>query len=263
MLIDTHCHLYQIDDVDSAVRRAAENGVRRIVVVTEDLASMRKAMEMKRRSDGLLAGLGLHPALVNRMPQEEVAAGLDFIRRHLSEADLLGEAGLDFKVLERPEDEAFQRSILCQQFDMARQARRPVNLHSRRALRETLEEAIRFHRETGLNAQMHWFTQSKKLVRKACEEGIYISVGPSVLDRPDVREVVKAIAEDLLLLETDSPVPFGGQRSEPRWVRRVAQAVSETRGLDFETTVGRTAENFERFLGRGADRPGTDFGGGG
>ena len=251
MLIDTHCHLYQIADVEAAVRRAAEQDVRRIVVVSEDAASMRKALDLKGRFDGVMAGLGLHPALVNRMPAAEVEAGLAFIGAHLGEADALGEAGLDFKVLERPEDEAFQRSVLERQFEMARAAKRPVNLHSRRALRETLEEAVRFRRETGLNAQMHWFTQSRKLVRKACDQGIYVSAGPSVLDRPDTQEVVRAIADDLLLLETDSPVPFGEEQSEPAWVRRVAQKVAEVRGTDYETLAGRVAENFERYLGRG------------
>jgi len=251
MLIDTHCHLYQIADVEGAVRRAREQGVRRIVVVSEDAASMRRALDLKGRFEGVMAGLGLHPALVNRMPAAEVEAGLAFLREHLREADVLGEAGLDFKVVERPEDEAFQRSLLERQFELAREAQRPVNLHSRRALRETLEEAIRFRRETGLNAQMHWFTQSKRLVRQACDQGIYVSVGPSVLDRPDTQEVVKGIADDLLLLETDSPVPFGEAQSEPAWVRRVAEKVAEVKGMDYEALAEQTAENFERYLGRG------------
>ena len=251
MLIDTHCHLYQIADVEAAVRRAQEQGVRRIVVVSEDAASMQKVMDLKGRFEGVMAGLGLHPALVNRMPPEGVEAGLAFIRAHLGEADVLGEAGLDFKVVERAEDGAFQRSLLERQFEAAREARKPVNLHSRRALRETLEEAVRFRRETGLNAQMHWFTQSKKLVRRACDQGVYVSVGPSVLDRPDVQEVVRVIADDLLLLETDSPAPFGEAQSEPAWVRRVAERVAEVRGTDYDRLAGQTAENFEQYLGRG------------
>lgn len=250
MLADTHCHLYQIADVEAAVRRAREQGVRRIVVVAEDAASMRKALDLKGQFEGVMAGLGLHPALVNRMPPEEVEAGMAFLRAHLREADVLGEAGLDFKVVERAEDGAFQRTLLDRQFEAAREAGKPVNLHSRRALRETLEEAVRFRRETGLNAQMHWFTQSRKLVRLACDQGVYVSVGPAVLDRPDVQEVVKAIAGDLLLFETDSPVPFGEAQSEPAWVRRVAERVAEVRGADFEALTGRVAENFERFMGR-------------
>ena len=250
MLTDTHCHLYQIADAEAAVRRAEGQGVRQIVVVSEDAESMRKALDLKGRFEGVMAGLGLHPALVNRMPPEAVEAGMAFIRAHLREADVLGEAGLDFKVVEKPEDEAFQRRLLQEQFEAARGARKPVNLHSRRALRETLEEAVRFRRETGLNAQMHWFTQSKKLVRLACEQGVYVSVGPSALDRPDVQEVVRAIADDLLLFETDSPVPFGEAASEPAWVRRVAEKVAEVRGADFEALAGRVDENFERFLGR-------------
>jgi TatD DNase family protein len=250
MLVDTHCHLYQIEDVEAAMRRASEQGVRRVVVVSEDAASMRKALDLRAGHPGVLAGLGLHPALVNRMPAGEVEEALNLVRERLPGADVLGEAGLDFKVLERPGDEAFQREVLSRQLDAARAARKPVNLHSRRALRETLDEAIRFRRETGLNAQMHWFTQSRKLVRKACEAGIYVSVGPAVLDRGDVREVCREIADDLLLLETDSPVPFGEESSEPSWLERVARVVAEVRGADFEAVAALTSANFDRFLGR-------------
>ena len=167
MLIDSHCHLYQIPDVASSVGRASESGVQRIVVVSEDLASMEKAMNLSRCYDEVMVGLGLHPALVNGMPPEAIDAGMAFIRSHLDEVDMLGEAGLDFKVAKQPEEQALQRSVLNQQFELAAEKRKPVNLHSRRALRETLEEGFRFHEKTGLNVQMHWFTQSKKLVKKS------------------------------------------------------------------------------------------------
>ena len=250
MLIDSHCHLYQIPDVASSVGRASESGVQRIVVVSEDLASMEKAMNLSRCYDEVMVGLGLHPALVNGMPPEAIDAGMAFIRSHLDEVDMLGEAGLDFKVAKQPEEQALQRSVLNQQFELAAEKRKPVNLHSRRALRETLEEGFRFHEKTGLNVQMHWFTQSKKLVKKACEAGIFISVGPAVLHRSETQEVVKTIADDLLLLETDSPVPFGDERSEPAWITRVAQRVAEVRDVDFETIERQTEVNFERYLGK-------------
>ena len=90
----------------------------------------------------------------------------------------------------------------------------------------------------------------KNSSKKACEAGIFISVGPAVLHRSETQEVVKTIADDLLLLETDSPVPFGDERSEPAWITRVAQRVAEVRDVDFETIERQTEVNFERYLGK-------------
>ena len=71
---------------------------------------------------------------------------------------------------------ALQEEMLEKQFEIAARNGKPVNLHSRRGLRQVMERAVAYHRETGLNAQLHWFTQSRKLVRICNEEGIYVSV---------------------------------------------------------------------------------------
>ena len=98
-------------------------------------------------------------------------------------------------------------------------------------------------------AQLHWFTHSKKLVRICNEEGIYVSVGPTAIHDEQTQGVACEIDRELLLLETDAPVPIGGVQGHPARVRAVAEKLAELRGLEMEELAALTAANAERYLG--------------
>ncbi len=246
MLVDSHCHLDQFADVASVLAAAAQAGVGQIVAVSENANSMRAVRALKRRyADRVLAGLGLHPAWVTQATDAELADALAYLSAHLPEADVLGEVGLDYKWATSPQQQAQQQQVLAQQLDLAAQCGKPINLHSRRAQRQTLERAVEFRRRTQLNAQLHWFTQSKKLVRICRAERIYVSVGPSVLCDRQTQAVVAEIDRELLLLETDAPVPIGGIAGHPARVAAVAAKLAELIGF----TEAEAAANWARYLG--------------
>lgn len=246
MLVDSHCHLDQFADAADVLAEAAQAGVGQVVAVSESADSMRRVRALKRQHPGqVLAGLGLHPAWITQATDAERADALAYLAAHLPEADVLGEVGLDYKWATSPAQQAQQQDILAQQLALAAQCGKPINLHSRRAQRQTLERAVEFRRRTQLNAQLHWFTQSKKLVRICRAEGIYVSVGPSVLSDPQTQAVVAEIDRALLLLETDAPVPIGGVAGHPARVAAVAAKLAELIGFTHEEA----AANWARYLG--------------
>ncbi len=249
-LFDAHCHLDQLADPDQAVERALAAGVTRILSVSEGLESGRKVLELKKRHPGTVAaGLGIHPMYSVRLSGEEIEEGIAFIERHLEEADALGEVGLDFKHARTEEQRTFQRRLLDRLLVLARSVKKPVNLHSRWSERAVMEVAIRYRRAGGAQALLHWFTSSVKLVRICAEEGVFISVGPSILSSEQTQKVCRHLPEELLLLETDSPVPFDGEPAEPAWVARVFEKLAEVRGADSEKLEAQVNENFQRYLG--------------
>lgn len=211
---------------------------------------MPAVLALKRRHpEQVLAGLGMHPAWVTRAGEQEVAKGLRWLEANLAKADVLGEVGLDFKWAVTDEQQAWQQDILVRQFDLAERFRKPVNLHSRHAQRQTMQRAIDFRRSTGLNAQLHWFTVSKKLVRICNDEGIYVSVGPTAIDDVRTQHVALAIDRALLLLETDAPVPIGGVVGHPARVAEVAQKMAQVMDLSMGEISALTAANLQRYLG--------------
>jgi len=231
---DVHCHLYDRPGLEEEIARWKDQGVEWVLCVSEDQATMEKALRLKTGHPGFIrAGLGLHPAEAVLHP-EAVKGALAFMAAHLDEADMVGEAGLDFKYAETAEAREIQRAALAEQLRMAADARLGVNLHSRRAQRETMEEAVRFHASTGLPALLHWFTHSRKLVTRAAEGGVYISAGPAVLYSEETLRVAMAIPLDRLVLETDTPVAFNGVAADPSQIPAVAEGLARAHGMDGE-----------------------------
>lgn len=247
-LVDSHCHLDQFDDVAAVLQEAAACGVERVVAVSQEPESMRAVLELKRRFPRqILAGLGVHPVWATQH-DDEIEAALHWLSQYLESADVLGEAGLDYKWAQTAAEQARQVDVLERQLALAIECGKPINLHSRRCLRQTMDKAIEFRRQSGLNAQLHWFTESKKLVRICNDEGIYVSVGPTVLKHGPTQEVAREIADELLLLETDAPVSVGGERGHPRRLREVADCLAVLRGGTWCDIAAQTTANFGRFL---------------
>ncbi|MFH1569582.1 MAG: TatD family hydrolase [Gemmatimonadota bacterium] len=250
MLVDSHCHLDQVPDPEGALGEAAAAGVSLVAAVSQDRVSMAAALDLRARFAGrVLAGLGVHPEYVTRQPPEETDADLTFLADHLAEADLVGETGLDYKWAVEEGQRHRQDQVLERHFELAAAHRKPVNLHSRRSQRQVMERAVAFTRATGLAAQLHWFTHSRKLVHHCNGAGLYVSVGPSLLDDEPTCQVALAIADDLLLLETDTPVTIGGVAGHPRRLRAVAQKLAVLKGVSVQELAAGTTANFRRYLG--------------
>ncbi|MEJ5165898.1 MAG: TatD family hydrolase, partial [Thermoanaerobaculia bacterium] len=182
ILCDAHCHLYDVENLESEIKKCIEMGFKAILCVSEDLETMEKTLKIRDKFGEIIyPGLGIHPAVVSLSPEEEIENAFNFLKNHIKDTFCIGEIGLDFKYVEQEKDKEKQYFWLQEQLKLAKDEKKPINLHSRRALRETLKVAIDFHKETGLNALLHWFTHSKKLIKIAMEKGIYVSAGPSIL----------------------------------------------------------------------------------
>lgn len=253
-LTDTHCHLDQLGDAAAALAEAAAVGVDRVVAVAQDAASMAAVLDLAARFPGrVLPGLGVHPVEVTRRGADGVAPDLALLEGRLGDAAVIGETGLDHKWAATAAQRAEQAAVLERHLELAARAGRPVNLHSRRCLRQVLERAAAFHRDTGLGAQLHWFTQSRKLVHLSNDAGLYVSAGPAVLHDPQAAQVAGEVADDLLLLESDAPVPVGGSAGHPRRVREVFAKLAAVRGVAVERLAAQLAANLCRFLGAHVD----------
>jgi Tat protein secretion system quality control protein TatD with DNase activity len=91
---------------------------------------------------------------------------------------------------------------------------------------------------------MHWFTDSKKLIRICNNEGIYVSVGPSVINDIKVQHVALEIDPSLLLLETDAPVPIDGVPNHPGRVKQVAESIARLNGSELQDIAEQTSKKF-------------------
>ena len=107
---------------------------------------------------------------------------------------------------------------------------------------------------------IHCFTAGPDLARRALDIGFYISISgiATFKNATDLRETIKTIPLERLLVETDAPflapVPNRGRRNEPAFVADTAAALAELKGVTPEELARITTDNFYTLFSK-AKRP--------
>ena len=243
-LIDTHAHLEEIADLDSCLAETRSAGVIAIVAVGSDYASNERILEIAKSYPGFVfPALGLHPWNIK---QEEVDKSIEFIQRHIEEAVAIGEIGLDYhKRAVAKSPKGLQKNVLARLLDVAQRYDKPALVHSRYAWRDTLDLVV----QAGMRkAVFHWFTGPSSVLRDLIEQRCFVSATPAAGYHEEHRRTVREAPDELLLLETDSPVTYGrGSDSEfsakPKDVRRSLSAAAVLRKSSEEDIARITTEN--------------------
>lgn len=246
-LIDSHAHLEELGDLDPAINRAREAGVIAIVAVGSDYESNNRVLEIAARHEGFVyPALGLHPGVLDRVGPS-LERDLQFIESHLGRAVAIGEVGLDYhkRVLGSTGKER-QQAVFRTVLSLGRQHRKPVIIHSRYAWKDCLALTA----ESGVEAAVfHWYTGPESVLRGIIEAGHCVSAAIAAEYHAEHRRAIKQVPLDRLLLETDCPVMYQGQRSEPADVRRSLLAAADVTGHPPDVVAGHTTRNAARLFG--------------
>lgn len=229
--------------------RAAEAGVKGMVVVGADPVTSRQAVEIATSHPTIFCTVGIHPHDAAGV-EEATFTALEELARTTPKCVAIGEIGLDFYRNRSPRED--QERVFRRFLRMANELDKPVVIHDRDAHAETLamiKEAV------VTRGVMHCFSGDLDFARQCIEQGLYLSI-PGTVTYPSneqLREVVRTIPLERLLLETDcpylSPVPHRGKRNEPAYTRITAEKVAELRGLTVEDVGRITTMNAGRLFG--------------
>jgi len=240
-LTDTHAHLDACaEPAEALVARARAAGVERIVSVGSGLDSCRTTLAIAAREQGVFAALGIHP----HQAGDDDAGRLDELRELLGDerAVAVGETGLDFYRDYAPHDR--QRELFARQLELAAELGKAVVVHTRAASDETAEALEGFEGTVVL----HCFS-APELLPVALERGYYVSFAGNVTypSAEELREAVRLVPSDRLLVETDSPYlspqPRRGRPNEPANVVHTVAALAEARGEDADQLANRLDAN--------------------
>jgi TatD DNase family protein len=246
-LIDTHAHLDMPEfeaDLPQVIQRAHEADVSTIITVGIDPASCRKAIEIAEAYPNVFAIVGVHPHDAAQVGEQELDV-LKTVARH-AKVKAWGEIGLDFyRNLSPPE---IQQERFRQQITIAKELKLPLVIHSRSATRETIA-CLQEEKAWETGGVIHCFSGDAKTAAQYLEMGFVISI-PGVITfnkAQGLREVVRGLPAEAMLLETDAPflapVPHRGKRNEPAYVRVVAETIAEIRGEDISEVAAVTTKN--------------------
>jgi TatD DNase family protein len=149
-----------------------------------------------------------------------------------------------------------QREVFLEQLKIAREAGKPIVIHTREAWAETMA-VLREHWE-GQRAMVHCFTGTVEQAREALGLGFHLGFGGvmTFAKAESVREAARITPDGRLLLETDAPylapVPYRGKRNEPAYTAHTARKLAEVRGVDVEEIGRVTTANFEQLCLQGS-----------
>lgn len=247
MLIDSHCHLdmFEADELDAVLHRAANAGVGRIITIGTRLSQSAQLMVLARRP-GVWCTVGVHPHNAGEGPVARAAAiaGLADDPRVVG----IGESGLDYFYDKAPRD--MQQASFREHIRAARLAGLPLVVHARNADQDI---AAILHEEWDAGGPfqhvLHCFSSGRALAEDALKLGGYISFS-GILTFPksgELRDIARDVPADRLLVETDAPylapTPHRGKRNEPGYVVETARVLAELRGLRPEALDALTTGN--------------------
>lgn len=257
--VDSHAHLADPafdGDRDAVVDRARVTGARAIVCIGESLASAARARMLAALHPGFVFfTAGVHP---HDAAEFDPLRDVDAIATEIAQgAVAVGECGLDYHYDHSPRD--LQRRAFAAQLALARDARRPVVVHTREAEDDT-RAMITEAGAAGVRGVLHCYTGSHALAEAALSVGWYVSFSGIVTFRKwEDDALLHLVPEERLLVESDAPylapVPHRGKRNEPAWVSLTLARVAQARGADASALGEAVTANAIRLFGLATAAP--------
>jgi len=256
MFIDSHCHLDRLDlarhdhSLANLIHCAGEAGVDEMLCVAIDLNQFDEMYSKIEPFSNVYASAGIHPCNTAECPFDEQR-----LRAAASRPKIiaLGETGLDYHYSAELAEQ--QRENFIGHLKLGSELGLPVIVHTRDAREDTLE-IIGHHADPKTAGVLHCFTESLEMAQAALELNFYISFSGIITFKSaeELRDVVRALPLEKMLIETDSPylapVPYRGKQNEPTYVPLVAQCIADLKGVSVEQVAEVTRENFYRLFNK-------------
>ncbi len=241
MMIDTHCHLGKEDyeNVEVVIKNM-ENNI--MIASGVNNETNQEVLELIKKYPNVYGVIGIHPNEVSTSNE----ASINWIEAQLKNPKIvgIGEIGLDYHY--GIEEKELQKQIFKQLLELARKYNLPVVIHTRDAIEETYQILKEFK---DLKIILHCYSGSVEMAQQFLKLNVYFGIGGVVTFKNSrvLKEVVKMIPLDHILLETDSPYltpePFRGQKNEPKNILLVAQTIAQIKEITLEQVLKTTTEN--------------------
>ena len=253
--IDSHVNLHaaQFDeDRAEVIARAQAAGVDLMVNICDRVSNFDAVYAIAEEHENIWATAGTHPHEARENPDLTVADLLAFAQK--PKVVGIGECGLDFHYDYSPRD--VQARVFRTHVIAARDSGLPLVVHTREADTEMAEILEDEYKKAPFTFLLHCYTSGAELAKRAAAIGAYFSVSGIATFKAaqDVRDVIKDMPADRIIVETDcpylAPIPMRGRRNEPAFVPHVYEKLAEIRGWSLEDTRLRTHDAFFRLFSR-------------
>ena len=256
--VDAHAHLEIVTntapdspEIGKVLADAKSVGIDRIVQVGYSAEQSEWGVKLAEHWPNVLAAVALHP---NEAPiVADLEADLAIIEKLATHPRVraIGETGLDFfrtePALQERQKYSFRRHI-----ELAKRVDKALVIHDRDAHRAVLDLLIE-----GAPAKtiFHCYSGDAEMARECIEKGYILSFAGTLTfkNAPALREAVKLVPLDQLLVETDSPflapMPHRGSLNTPAQIPTILRFMADERGEDVDELATAISNNCERLFG--------------
>ena len=215
----------------------------------EDLINLSESYQKN-----IFCSIGIHPHNASDLKPNTI----ENLKKYLGNQHVkaIGEIGLDYyRNFQSPE---IQKKCFNAFLELASTNQYPVFLHHREAFDDFYPMIKNCIGEVP-DSIVHCFTGTKSELKKFLDLGLYIGITGWICDPKrgaDLREIIKYIPLDRLLIETDAPylVPKNmvnkprNNRNEPLFLEHIANDISELLNIDKALLAEETTNNFKKLF---------------
>lgn len=256
---DSHAHLEIVTNTEpdhpeiaKVIAEAKSVGIDRLVQVGYSADQSQWCVRLAELFPNVVAAVALHP---NEAPVvedlESDLARISELAKH-PKVRAIGETGLDFFRTE-PELQDRQRYSFKRHIQMAKDLDKTLVIHDRDAHRAVLDILD----EVGApdKTVFHCFSGDAEMARECVAKGYILSFAGTVTfkNAPQLREALKLVPSNQLLVETDSPflapMPHRGALNTPAQIPNILRFMAAERGDDLVELVGSISNNLNRIFG--------------
>ncbi len=223
---------------------ARRNNVAYMLCVSVNMEDFPQVHRLAQQHEHIFASVGVHPN-EKEGADPDVEALITLARDSAIVA--IGETGLDYFRSQGQLD--WQRERFGRHIEAAKQAGKPLIVHSRDAAADTMA-LLRGHHAHQVGGVMHCFTGDWEVAKQALDLGFYLSFSGIVTfnSATAIQDVARKAPLDRIMVETDcpylAPVPHRGKTNEPAFVRHTAEFVARLRDMDLLALAAATTDNF-------------------
>ena len=248
MFIDTHCHISKeyFDDIPNLIDKIVKSGVNKVIVNGCDMKSNFEVLELVEKYDIVYGALGFHPTELDDFSDEQ----LIWLEKNINNKKIvaIGEIGLDYHYDNT--DKVKQKEVFEKQLQIASKYHKPVIVHSRDAINDTYNIISKYN----VIGSLHCFSSSKEMAERFIKLGFYIGIGGvcTYKNAKEIKEVIKAIDLEYIILETDtpylSPEPVRKEKNTPCNIPIIASYIASLKDVDLSIVSKVTSANASRLF---------------
>lgn len=240
-MIDVHCHLEYMENVEDVINEAKK----RMSAVINSVADIKHFSQIyghaKQNPNFLFVTLGLHPVYCFNYSLQKIDEYIELIRSVRNEIVGIGEVGLDYYYIKGKEKREESKKVFELFINLANELKKPLVIHSRNAIKDTLKML----ESAAVDILMHCFYGNHEQISTCVERSYFLSIATIVCKSKPYKQIIPDIPIHLMTLETDSPWldPKSSQLINRPWkIELSAEIIGKIKNIE-KCEILKTTEN--------------------